>query len=341
MKKLLYLFKRIFNMDKKRFKNAIDKVHDRNGKSKFFIFCDMVYCGFRYQAGYMDYLTFEMDKMNRKERKTIITRGINNKFVKMLNPVEERYKLSDKGAFNQLFNKFLNRDWLLLNDNFAEFKNFVNDKSEIIVKPISLCCGEGIEKIKLKNWELEKLYTYLVNNNKVLVEEIAKQNEVLNKLYSKAVNTIRVVTLFGEPILAYLRIGTGDAVVDNFNHGGLLAKVNIKTGIIETDGVSKEGVVYVKHPMTKVKIKGLKIPMWDKVLKLCEDASLVVSKMEYVAWDVCVGIDKPCLIEGNDFPGHDIYNLPAHRENNYGFLPLFLEKINNVNDKEKQLNRQK
>ena len=61
---------------------TIDFVHKQNGKNKVFIFFDIVHCGLKYQAGYMDYKLFEMYKLNSKQRKTIITRGINNSIVK-------------------------------------------------------------------------------------------------------------------------------------------------------------------------------------------------------------------------------------------------------------------
>jgi D-alanine-D-alanine ligase-like ATP-grasp enzyme len=63
--------------------------------------------------------------------------------------------------------------------------------------------------------------------------------------------------------------------------------------------------------------------MWEDVKKLCIEASKVVPKVGYVAWDVCLGSKKPCLIEGNDFPGHDLYQLPVHRKGNIGLLPVF------------------
>ena len=52
--------------------------------------------------------------------------------------------------------------------------------------------------------------------------------------------------------------------------------------------------------------------------------------MNLIGWDVCIGPDKPLLIEANQFPGHDIYQLPAHRLNNnkYGMVPVFEEALN-------------
>ena len=56
--------------------------------------------------------------------------------------------------------------------------------------------------------------------------------------------------------------------------------------------------------------------------------------MGYVGWDVCVGENGPLLIEGNEFPGHDIYQLPPHRTEDIGMLQLFKKAMEGDNDNE-------
>ena len=51
---------------------AIEEINKETGKSKFLIFNDIIYCGFKYQAGYSDYKLFKMYDMNNKERATRI-----------------------------------------------------------------------------------------------------------------------------------------------------------------------------------------------------------------------------------------------------------------------------
>lgn len=324
MGKVKYLIKRIKNMSFKGMFNTIDLVHEKTNKNKIIIFFDIVWCGLKYQAGYVDYNLYEMYKMNKEERKTVITRGINNEIIKKYNNMEYAYKFEDKALFNKLFNKYLNREWIYLKDaSIDDFKKYLKGKKEIIVKPLSLSCGKGVEKINLKKVDAKELYDRLIKNDQTLVEDVAIQNKVINDIYPKSVNTIRIVTLNKVVVAALLRIGNHDNVVDNFNHGGMVTTIDIETGIINYPAIDKIGNVYTKHPMTNKDIVGVKIPKWESVKKLCIEACDVVPEIGYVGWDVCLGEDKPFLIEGNDFPGHDLYQLPVHRSDNYGLLPRF------------------
>ena len=262
--------------------------------------------------------------MNKDERKTVVTRGINNEIIKKYNDMTYAYKFEDKALFNNLFNKYLNREWIYIKESSIEdFKKYLKGKKEVIVKPLSLSCGKGVEKIVVKDHNPEELYNHLMQTDQTLVEDVAIQNKVLSDLYPHSVNTLRIVTLNKVVVAALLRIGNKGNVVDNFNHDGMVTTVDIKTGEIKYPAIDKVGNVYEVHPETNVKIVGIKIPMWNEVKKLCIEACDIVPELGYVGWDVCLGEEKPFLIEGNDFPGHDLYQLPVHRKDNYGLLPEF------------------
>lgn len=323
MEKIKYLIKRILKMNYKQFFNTINEVYSKTNKNKLSIFIDIINCGIKYQAGYIDYNLFEMYNLNKEERKTIITRGINNEILKKYNDQTKTYIFEDKAIFNKLYNKYLNREWIYLKDNLNEFKKYLKGKEEIIVKPLSLSCGKGIEKIKVKNYTPEELYNYLIKTERYLVEDIAKQHKEISKIYPESVNTVRIVTLNKKVVAAFIRFGNLGNVVDNFNHNGMVTTINIETGIIEYPALDKKKNIYEIHPYTKEKIIGLKIPMWEKVKELCIEACNVTPEIGYIGWDVCIGETEPCLIEGNDFPGHDLYQLPIHRKNGIGLLPIF------------------
>ncbi len=311
-------------MDYGRFFKVINEVHKKSKKSRIIIFFDMIYCGFKYQAGYMDYSLFEMYNMNKYERKTVITRGINNSFMVKYNNPKYLHIFHNKIEFNRTFDKYLNREWLELNGkNKKEFADFCLKHKVIMAKPIDSQCGTGIEKIDTTERKLKDLYDELLEDGKRLVEEVAEQCKQLSELHPDSINTLRVVTLLGSVVAVYLRIGNNHNSVDNFNHEGLAVPVEIESGEIIYKALDKSGHLYEEHPLTKKKITGLVIPRFKEVLALCETAALEVPEVGYVGWDVCVGKEKCFFIEANEFPGHDIYGLPPHRTNNLGLLPVF------------------
>ena len=324
MGKLGYLIKRVKNMNFDKMFQTIDLVNKKTNNSKISIFFDIINCGIKYQAGYVDYNLYEMYKMNKDERKTVVTRGINNEIIKKYNDMTYAYKFEDKALFNNLFNKYLNREWIYIKESSIEdFKKYLKGKKEVIVKPLSLSCGKGVEKIVVKDYNPEELYNHLMQTDQTLVEDVAIQNKVLSDLYPHSVNTLRIVTLNKVVVAALLRVGNKGNVVDNFNHDGMVTTIDIETGEIKYPAIDKVGNVYEVHPETNVKIIGIKIPMWNEVKKLCIEACDIVPELGYIGWDVCLGEEKPFLIEGNDFPGHDLYQLPVHRKDNYGLLPEF------------------
>lgn len=328
MKRIKYLIKRICNMNFNNFFNTLNDVHKKTGKNKVYIFFDMIICGFKYQAGYIDYNLFEMYNMNRYERSTVITRGINNEIIKKYNDPEYMKIFNDKIKFNERFNKYLKRDWLeLTGNNKKEFAKFCEKHPKFVAKPTKESCGKGVEIIDSTDKKIYDLYNDLYNNKQILVEEIAVQCKKLSDLYPDSINTLRVVTLKGTVVTALLRIGNNHNNVDNFNHEGLCVPIDVEDGIVKYQAIDKKGNLYEKHPITKKEIVGFKVPKWNEVKKICEQAALEIPQVGYVGWDVCVTKDDICFIEANEFPGHDLYGLPPHRTNNIGLLPKFQEAM--------------
>jgi len=196
-----------------------------------------------------------------------------------------------------------------------------------MAKPIDGGCGKGIEKINAKNYNSsDELYDYLTDNHNFELEEVINQHEDLNKIYDGAINTVRIVTILKDNkpniICAYFRIGNGK-FVDNFNSGGMVAPVDVETGIVADRAIDKNKNLYENHPQTGAKIKGFKFPYWEEALEMCRQASKVVPQMGYIGWDVCFTPTGPVFVEGNEYPGHDIYQLPEHTPNKIGMMPIF------------------
>lgn len=333
MPSISYLFKRLMNMNYKNFFDRVNTVSKKANKSKFCTFCDMVWCGMRYGAGYVDYDVIGFYKLNTAQRKTMLTRGINNKFVKRLNEKEYWHIFDNKNEFNQTFSKFISRDWIYpISEKKAETLEFFKKHNVIFAKPNNGQCGKGIEKINVSEWKAEELYNHLIDNKLELLEEPIKQHEDMNKLNPSSVNTTRMVTVMNEngdvTILAtFSRIGNGK-IVDNFNSGGMTAKVDRDTGVIIEEAVNKLGEVYEKHPISQTTIKGFQIPCWKEAREMVIEAAKLSPYVRYVGWDVAMTVDGPTLVEGNQFPGHDIYQVAEKMEKGQlGVLPEFEKAI--------------
>lgn len=347
MENIKYIFKRLKTLDWKAMREKINSIHQKTNKSKFSIFMDMQRCARRYGAGYMDYDLFEMYNLTDEQRDTYITRGRNNVFVTKYCDKNYLHYFMNKDEFNTKFQDYLKRDWIKVNGTEKEkVFDFMKKNQIFMAKPIDGGCGHGIEKINTKNYDsLESIYEKLTQEGSNFeLEEVIKQHPEVSKIYPDAINTVRVVTIVttkdGKSILtipeeerknielvphiicAYFRIGNGK-FVDNFNSGGMVAPVNETTGIVSQVAIDKQKNIYEKHPQTGTQIKGFQFPYWNEILELCKKACKEIPEMGYVGWDVAITPDGPLLVEGNEFPGHDIYQLPAHTPDKIGMMPKF------------------
>ncbi len=331
MPNIKYLIKRVLNMNYQRMFEKINSIHKKTHKSRLAIFNDMRKCALKYGAGYMDYDLFEMYNLTDAERDTYLTRGRNNDLIKKYNDPEYTYIFANKYEFDKRFSKYIKRDFLHVNSSSKkDILNFINKHHTFMAKPIDGTCGKGIEKISLDNKTPEEIYEYLTTKSSdFILEEVITQSEELNSIYPDSINTVRIVTILDKQdkphvICAYFRIGNGK-YVDNFNQGGMVTPVDEKTGIVKDLALDKKKNLYERHPKTNALIKGFKFPFWEDALNMVKEASLVEKHIRYIGWDVCFTPSGPVLVEGNDFPGHDLYQLPSHTPDKIGIWPKFTE----------------
>ena len=322
---LRFLLKRMKDANYKGFIDSAKRVSSMNNRSWLINLADCLFCTAKYGSGYIDYETFAMFDMNAKERANVLTISKNNNLVKQLNDQSYAVYFEDKAVFNERFNKYLKRDWMLLKDNLPQFTEFLKGKKKIIAKPLDQCCGRGIDIYATDDYEPEKLYDMLVANKAYLVEEVVVQDDTMAMLSSGSVNTIRVITFLNGDKVSFVagcvRMGQGGNVVDNFNSGGISSMLDVNTGTLMTDGYDKFRSNFVKHPDTGTVIKGFKIPMWDEARAMVAEAAKEVPQIRYVGWDVAISKEKgPLLIEGNSYPGQDVTQYPKLNLGTYGVM---------------------
>lgn len=201
----------------------------------------------------------------------------------------------------------------------------------VLMKPQDATHGDGVEKFYAKDIsDYPAFYDKLVKEGRTLVEEVITQHPDLDRLWPGSINTVRLVTIYahgkGNIVASFLRVGNSDKPVDNFNGGGMVVPLDVETGKVLCAAVNKAGERFEVHPGTGTPFEGFVVPLWDQVIALAEEAAGVVKGVRYVGWDVAVTPEGPCLVEGNQYPGHDIYGLPGQTEEQMGVLPNF-EKV--------------
>lgn len=306
----------------KNIKMIVTNLHKKTKKNSFLIYFDIMKCALLYGAGPYDYQEFEFYNLKHKERKTYLTRAKNVKIVRNFNEKESREKFDNKEEFNKIFDKYLKRDWLVLNqNNYQEFLEFCKNKKNFIAKPLDGSGGHGIELIDTKN--LKETFDYLIKNNKLLVEEKIIQNKEIAALNESSVNSLRIITFFDGKdvhiINSVFKIGNG-GVTDNFSSGSMYTFV--EDGKIIVPAIDRDDNVFEIHPISKIKLVGYEIPNYDKAIELVKECSKVIPEVKYVGWDVAILDDGASIIEGNCFPG--VYQIKSSfLEKKEGLIPKF------------------
>ena len=330
MSRLQYFRKRLMKMDWKAMWKTTGLLKKRSGKGRLWLMTDMLRCGIKYNAGYIDYKIAQMYRLNDEQRRTVITRGISNDIVRRMNPKEYWHTFDDKAEFNEFFKEWIPRKWIRINeqtspeDVFALCRNF----TQLIGKPLEGSSGVGIRKYTEEDWKdgPEVFLSKLRGDGIGILEEIVVQHPKMASLCPTSVNTCRIATLLGDKqqgiVYAFLRIGNGK-VMDNVDCGGMASRINLETGKLQTVGADKQGNTFIKHPMTDTSIIGFQIPYWEEAKKMCMEAAMKIPQMRFIAWDVAITENGPTFIEGNSFPSHAIPQFAAHYPDGIGILPEF------------------
>ena len=333
MSRLSYFFKHLFKMDWKAMWKTAGLLHERSGKSRIWLLCDMLRCAVKYNAGYVDYKIAQMYKLNDAQRKTVITRGISNDIVRRMNDKAYWHFFDDKTQFNELFKEWIPRKWLLINaDTPLDKLEDMMTLPALIGKPLEGSSGQGILKFTPEDWKggAKAFHQLLMDKNIGILEEIVVQHPEMARMCPTSVNTCRIATLLGDKkqgiVYAFLRIGNGK-VMDNVDCGGMAARIDLESGKLLTVGADKAGNTYTQHPITGTEIIGFTIPYWEEAKKMCLDAAQKVPQMRFVAWDVAITPNGPTFIEGNSFPSHAVPQFAAHYPDGIGILPEFRKFI--------------
>ena len=327
-----YYLRVLSGMRFKKFKEVLDRAHEKSGKNRLVLTADMIHCARKFGAGYFDYVTFGFWDLTDEQRATYVTRIVSKKLVEHLNNMEYEHYFNDKEEFDTVFGEFARRDFL----NFRtaskeEVKAFADKHERIFSKPAHGSCGNGCRIVDPAQYaDFDAFYESLQQDDAWLLEEVLQQHPQNAEVYPNAMNCLRLITLIdsqGEPhvIFATQKYGLNGRVVDNYGFG---CRVDLETGKICSPGVSGDGslgIVYHEHPMTHVKLMGREIPCFFEACETVKKAAMKFPKMRYIGWDVGITPEGPAIIEGNNYCAHDFWQLPAQTPEKTGMLPVFMK----------------
>lgn len=230
--------------------------------------------------------------------------------------VAENYFIKNKGNVLD-FNNGLR--------NYEDIYECLANEGKLVIKPFAMGKGNGVHLLSYDGGKLfidsdecskEELMDFLKKRDGYIICEFMKQHGYSDKIYDKTVNTIRFITMRDtethefKVFFAVQRIGTEKTIpVDNGSKGGLVANIDLETGVLSEARCLKDLRSFKVHPDSGNPIEGVRIPGWADIKKQMLNVCKKIPYMDFIAWDLLVTDEGICVIEANTSSGVNIIQL--------------------------------
>lgn len=272
----------------------------------------------RHRVSFSEYFyEYRFPELTESEKDEFISKWDYEAILKKyhcINP-EQKKITGKKDVFLKEYKEFIHRKWLFVDKNTERERiQELLDSVDTIVKPRDSCGGKGVYKIKRGEGNAQDI---LDGHLPVMLEECIYNAPEIAAFHPASLNTARVTTISnGKEVLflgACFRTGNNNSVCDNASSGGFLAEIDIETGRLISDGISKEGRTVAIHPISGKKFFGFQFPMWDEVKTTCIKAALQ-KKSFMIGWDIAVTPNGVEIIEANSVPNIFVgHQVPLHK----------------------------
>ena len=291
------------------------------GRSIEEIFAIATYDYWQYGIGPTEEFYHEQLGASHEKKRQYITFRERFNYIDYLNKEEDMHLLRNKWHAYQLLKDAYRREVLLLESeqDFPVFETFCHRHSSFVVKPVGLGMSMGVHKVEVGDADLHTLFNQLFAETEainshfksairggMLVEEVIEQGEEMAVLHPASVNSVRMHTINlgdGDIRLWYpfIRIGVGGNFISSASTGGIIACINVGTGVVETTGFDKLAKTTDVHPDTHITIKGIKIPRWRQLCDKAFELSERLPTLRYIGWDFAYDKDGEWIVmEGNE-----------------------------------------
>ncbi len=181
---------------------------------------------------------------------------------------------------------------------------FLKEQHDYFIKVANGECANFVKHID--NFDDYLFVKQQIQKGDYILQRRIVQNSYMNQLNDKAINTLRIITVYnhGEPYVlsSQLRIGTLTSdTVDNWAKGGILTKIH-SNGHLDAVGYYKPeyGTTTQYHPDSGIKLADFAVPFYEEAIILTCETHKHFYGIEYIGWDVAVSENGLVFIEGND-----------------------------------------
>uniref|UniRef100_UPI0025935665 sugar-transfer associated ATP-grasp domain-containing protein n=1 Tax=uncultured Prevotella sp. TaxID=159272 RepID=UPI0025935665 len=193
-------------------------------------------------------------------------------------------------------------------------------KSCFIKQAVDSEGGHGVFFVNPKQHTIDSINDLLNQTTiDIVVQEGLVQSDTLSAINKNSVNTIRLLTLLrlDGTVKIYsvvLRMGIGDAKVDNASSGGITVGVE-DNGRLKSCAYSAKGMRFDIHPTSNVKFDDFIIPNYEKVKQTVIEQAHNFPHFRLISWDIALDADdNPIIIEANlkygEIDFHQLNNGP-------------------------------
>lgn len=144
-----------------------------------------------------------------------------------------------------------------------------------------------------------------------LIEEYLPQHPDMAALNPSSLNGLRIWVRHFEKqppqiITAYARIGRAGMFVDEATSGGMIAPVNLDSGVLEpARDAFAERRMYDQHPDHGAPIAGHQVPLWPQAQALAVQVLRAFPMLNFAGLDVAFTPQQPVIVELNVSPDRE------------------------------------
>jgi len=278
-----------------------------------------IYCQQMYGSSLIEYGMYRFKERTHAEKSEYVTWFNRYIYMAFLNRQKDLHLLDNKYEAYTLLKPYYKREAMVVSSwaDYDAFCSFAARHRSMFVKPINLELAEGVHRIEIdRESDIRSIFSSLIDeaesltseditrpiDHRLIIEEEIIQSREMAKFNPYVLSLLRVTTILVKDTVHFfypcIRIMTGDGKSQISEMYSVDALIDAESGIVLTDGIESRWTIEC-HPMTGTKIKGFRMPEWDALKTMLDDAARKLPTLRYIGWDVAHTDNGWCIIEGN------------------------------------------